>query len=107
MYEYRCTVTRVVDGDTVDVVTDVGFRILIGMRFRLAGINAPEMNTPAGPASKARLAELMPVGHIFVVRTRKDKQEKYGRYLGTFVDLEEHEVNSRMILEGFAVPFMV
>lgn len=106
MYEYRCSVIKTVDGDTVDCIVDVGFRVSIEMRFRLAGINAPEMKTPEGPASKARLSELMPVGSTLIVRTNKDKQEKYGRYLGTFWDAEQHEVNARMVDEGFAVKYV-
>lgn len=105
MYEYRCFVTKVIDGDTVDCIVDVGFRVSIGMRFRLAGINAPEIGTSDGVRAKARLAELMPLMSTLVVRTNKDKQEKFGRYLGTFWDLELHEVNARMIQEGFAIPY--
>lgn len=105
MYEYRCSVIKLIDGDTVDCNVDVGFRVSIAMRFRLAGINAPEMRTPDGPKSKQRLSELMPVGSQLIVRTSKDKQEKYGRYLGTFWDTEQHEVNARMVQEGFAEPY--
>ena len=106
MYEYQATVVRVIDGDTVDCTIDLGFRIHVDMRFRLTGINAPEMRTANGPPAKARLCELMPVGAVFTVRTKKDKQEKYGRYLGRFIDSDGHDVNSRMVFEGFAVPFM-
>lgn len=103
MYEYRATVIRVIDGDTVDCRVDVGFRVSIDMRFRLAGINAPEMDTEAGKAAKVRLMELMPQGIELLVRTQKDRQEKYGRYLGTFLDLDGHSINDRMFREGHAV----
>ena len=45
MYEYGCTVTRVVDGDTIDVVLDLGFSILHKCRVRLYGIDTPESRT--------------------------------------------------------------
>ena len=45
MYEYGCTVTRVVDGDTVDVILDLGFSILHKCRVRLYGIDTPESRT--------------------------------------------------------------
>lgn len=106
MYEYKCSVIKVVDGDTVDMIVQLGFRIAIEMRFRLAGINAPEMKTPEGPASKARLSELMPVGSTLIARTSKDKQEKYGRYLGTFIDAGSNIINHRMVDEGFATNYM-
>jgi micrococcal nuclease len=106
MFEYQCEVIRVVDGDTVDAKIDLGFRIAFETRFRLTGINAPEMNTDAGKRAKQRLAELMPVGARMKVRSEKDRTEKYGRYLGTFIDSDGHDVNSRMVLEGHAVPYL-
>ena len=45
MYEYACQVTRVVDGDTVDVILDLGFSILHKCRVRLYGIDTPESRT--------------------------------------------------------------
>ncbi len=45
MYEYNCTVTRVVDGDTIDVILDLGFSILHKCRVRLYGIDTPESRT--------------------------------------------------------------
>jgi len=106
MYEYKATVIKVVDGDTCDCRIDLGFKASIEMRFRLTGINAPEMQTPEGAKSKARLLELMPLGSDVTVRSAKDKQEKFGRYLGTFYDPDGHDINARMVLEGFAIPFM-
>ena len=75
------------------------------MRVRLAGINAPELSTPEGKRAKARLQELLPQTASVIVCTRKDKREKYGRYLGTIIDQDGHEINQRMILEGHAVPY--
>ena len=64
MYEYRCKVIRVIDGDTVDVDIDLGFDIIIkGERVRIMGIDTPESRTrdkvekKFGLASKARLKE--------------------------------------------------
>ena len=45
MYEYACTVDRVVDGDTVDVVLDLGFDVRFFSRVRLYGIDTPESRT--------------------------------------------------------------
>ena len=45
MYEYRCTVTRVVDGDTVDAEIDLGFDIVFKSRIRLFGVDTPESRT--------------------------------------------------------------
>jgi len=88
LYEYKCTIVKVIDGDTVDVSIDLGLRIYHETRIRLYGINAPEINTDEGKRAKSRLSELMPVGGEFILRTIKDRKEKYGRYLGIFVDSE-------------------
>ena len=45
MYEYACTVDRVVDGDTCDVTLDLGFKIFHKCRVRLYGIDTPESRT--------------------------------------------------------------
>ena len=45
MFEYFCKVTRVVDGDTIDVDVDLGFNIWHKARVRLAGIDTPETRT--------------------------------------------------------------
>ncbi len=100
-YKYRAEVVRVVDGDTVDAEVDLGFDVRLSARFRLLGINAPEKNTDAGKKSLARLAELLPVGSSVVVQTTKDKKEKYGRYLGTFL-IGGKSVNQQLVDEGFA-----
>ena len=42
MYEYKATVDRVVDGDTVDFIVDLGFSVKIKIRTRLAGVDTPE-----------------------------------------------------------------
>ena len=45
MYEYKCDITRVVDGDTVDAEIDLGFDIIFKSRIRLYGIDTPESRT--------------------------------------------------------------
>ena len=66
MYEYRCRVIKVIDGDTVDVDIDLGFDIVLrDERVRIMGIDTPESRTrdkvekKCGLASKARLKELI------------------------------------------------
>lgn len=100
MYTYRCRILKVIDGDTVDAEVDLGFRVTIQMRFRLSGINAPEMNTEAGKAAKLYLERLLsPL--VITVRTEKDKQEKFGRYLGEFLN-PDGSVNQAMLDAGHA-----
>lgn len=105
MYEYIATIIKIIDGDTVDVQIDLGLRLYHETRIRLYGINAPELNTPAGQAAKLRLIQLLPIGSTITLQTHKDRREKYGRYLGTFIDSDSHDINQRMILEGHAVAY--
>ena len=46
MYEYKATVDRVVDGDTVDFIVDLGFSVQMKIRGRFAGVDTPERGTP-------------------------------------------------------------
>ncbi len=48
MFEYRARLVRVVDGDTLDLTLDLGFGIIRTDRFRLFGLNAPELSTGEG-----------------------------------------------------------
>ena len=92
MYEYRCKIDRVVDGDTVDVDIDMGFGIWLRKeRVRLYGIDTPESRTrdleekKYGLAAKSFVQDLLPVGSMQTLRTRKDDKGKFGRILGEFV----------------------
>jgi micrococcal nuclease len=101
-YKYLAQVVRIIDGDTVDATVDLGFDVKLSARFRMLGINAPERNTKEGKESLARLAVLLPVGASVVVQTTKDKKEKFGRYLGTFL-MDGKSINQQLVDEGFAV----
>ena len=110
MYEYKIKeVTKIIDGDTIDVVIDLGFSIYIKQRIRLAGIDAPETRTldleekARGFKSKEWLEEQLKDQEIIIKTT---KEEKYGRMLG-YLYTENHSltINERMILEGFAVKY--
>lgn len=86
MYNYPCQVLKVIDGDTLKLVIDLGFSITLTTTVRLQGINCPEMNTVEGKAAKAFAMEWVANRVSFTVKTFKDKQEKYGRYLAELYD---------------------
>ena len=101
MYEYACTVLRVLDGDTIEADLDLGFRLRYRAKVRLALIQAPERSTDAGEASAAYLTTLLQ-GHTVVVRTLKQKEfEKYGRVLGELL-VEGRSVNDQLVADGYA-----
>jgi micrococcal nuclease len=65
MYNYNATCVKVVDGDTIDAMIDLGFGVHVKKRIRLAGINAPESRTrnkvekKLGLAAKERLIDML------------------------------------------------
>lgn len=104
MYQYKAEVIKVVDGDTLHLSVDLGFDIKRRDTFRLAGINAPEMNTPEGVAAKVWLEASLAEG-VLIITTRRDKREKFGRYLATLW-IDHANVNEAMIAAGHAVPYL-
>ena len=111
MYEYFVKeVKNVVDGDTIDVVIDLGFDILFASRVRLAGIDTPESRTTdkaekaLGLEAKEYLKKQLKDAKSVVIRTEKmNSSEKYGRILGwVYVNGESESVNNKMINDGYA-----
>jgi micrococcal nuclease len=118
IYIYKAELVRVVDGDTVDLIIDLGFDTLRKERFRLYGIDAPEMNTAEGKAAKAWLWEaLQPLEAIYVQTLQhkiKANRDKYGRFLAVLYGFEpvlsppdgpkvnDCSFNAEMIREGHA-----
>ena len=113
MYEYRATILRWVDGDTVDVDIDLGFGVWMRrQRVRLYGINKPESRTrdleekERGLAAKDFAKGLAPVGKEICIRTMKDKETgKYGRILGEIMIDDETSVNKMLVENGHAVEY--
>ena len=111
MYEYSCTVERVVDGDTVDVVLNLGFDILYKCRVRLYGIDTPESRTrnldekARGKMAGAFLKEAIDNGTKVVIQTKlKDSRGKFGRVLGNVV-VDGININQSMIDHFHAVAY--
>ena len=111
MYEYACKVERVVDGDTIDVVLDLGFDIRYKSRVRLYGIDTPESRTrdldekARGKMAGAYLKEAVDNGTKVVIETKlKDSRGKYGRVLGNVV-VDGVNINEAMIENSLAVAY--
>jgi len=100
-YVRKATVLRVVDGDTVDMLVDLGYNVTISRRFRLLGIDCPERNTNFNgwTSSKLHLEELIGDG---LVTGQSTKADSFGRYL---VELfkDGQSLNLKMLSDGFAV----
>ena len=86
MYEYKATVDRVVDGDTVDFIVDLGFSVKIKIRTRLAGVDTPERGQKDFLLATQKCRELLnkaaasfPYEDKIVIKT--EKTGKYGRWI--------------------------
>ena len=111
MYEYACKVERVVDGDTVDVVLDLGFNILYKCRVRLYGIDTPESRTRnkdekiRGKMAGAFLENKINAGDKIIIRTElKDSRGKFGRVLGSVI-ADGVDINLSMVENYHAVKY--
>jgi micrococcal nuclease len=121
MYEYKCKILRVVDGDTVDVDIDLGFGVWLHReRVRVMGIDTPESRTrdkvekAFGLAAKSHVKDMLPIGSIQILKTEVDRsgedaKGKFGRILGDFLLDQEDSTIKRlteiMIEDGHAVPY--
>lgn len=103
IYRYEATLVRVVDGDTVVLDVDIGFRIRTVDKFRLAGINTPEMNQAGGAAAKNYLeAELK--DKPLIIHSYRPLSDKYGRWL-TEIFVGDKNINEDMLAKGLAKPY--
>lgn len=116
-YIYRAKLDRVLDGDTIDAMIDVGFDIWVHKRIRYVGIDTWESRTrnldekKLGLAAKARNKELLESvsskpGYF---RLRSHGVGKYGRVLGEIfiqdADGKQYNINEQLKLEGHAYEY--
>ena len=121
MYEYRATIVKIVDGDTVDVDIDLGFGVVLkDERVRVMGIDTPESRTrdkvekKFGLAAKKRLKELLGKSAVLATQVNKngeDMKGKFGRILGDFNVYDATTDSWRksgevLISEGHAVAYL-
>jgi micrococcal nuclease len=115
MHEYRCTVVKIVDGDTVDVDIDLGFGIWMrNERIRLYGIDTPESRTrdkeekKYGLEAKKFLTGMLKDDNGIILKTQKDAEGKFGRILGELwrtTDYADKSINEYMVEKHHAVRY--
>ena len=111
-FSYRVNkITKVVDGDTIDVILDMGFDIMYKQRVRLFGIDTPESRTrdkvekKYGLLSKYFLKDALSNGKKITIKTYKgDETGKFGRILGD-VWIDGKSINQTMCDKGYAVAY--
>ena len=116
MYEYRCTVVKIIDGDTVDVDIDLGFGVWMKkQRIRMFGIDTPESRTrdleekKYGLAAKDFMTKMLDDDGGITLKTYKDAEGKFGRILGELwrtTNYADQSINEYMIEKHHAVRYM-
>jgi endonuclease YncB( thermonuclease family) len=114
-YNFRVTeIVKVLDGDTIDVIIDLGFDLYKKERVRIAGVDTPEKRTrdleekalgiDATNWLKEKLEGAISGEDDLVIRTElKGGVGKYGRLLGwLYIGDETESINERMIQQGYA-----
>jgi micrococcal nuclease len=111
MYHYKAKVERIVDGDTIDVVIDLGFKITTFQRIRMAKINTPEtFNVKKdseeylkGLASKQYVEQRIAANNNEIELETEKVTEKYGRYIGTiWLADSTTSLNDELVEKGLA-----
>jgi micrococcal nuclease len=115
MYKYKAEAVRIVDGDTIDCVIDMGFKITTNQRIRLSGINTPETyrqkkdseEYKKGMAAKEFVKDRLKANKFkFIIETEKDPGV-FGRYLGTiWLKDNKTSLNDELLQEGHAIPYI-
>lgn len=100
MYQYRATVVRWIDGDTVDLDVDLGFHVITRQRFRLLGVDTPERGEPGYGEARQCAESVLPTGAVVTVETIKT--DKYGRWLADLPAVRD-ELSARGLLKPAAV----
>jgi len=111
MYNYSAKLDRVVDGDTIDLVIDIGFKMTTNQRIRLAYIDTPETFRQKHDSEEYKAGM---VSKNFVVKRLEENQNelrietlkdtgKYGRYIGIiWLADSETSLNEELVQEGLA-----
>lgn len=103
-FTYNAILKSNYDGDTVTVDIDLGFGVILkDQKLRLYGINAPELkgkDKEKGKASRDYLASILT--EKLIIKTYKDKKEKYGRWLAEVFNEKGDYLNFLMVKNGYA-----
>lgn len=111
MYKYRAKIDRIVDGDTFDIVVDLGFKISTHQRIRLQGINTPETYSvkkdseeyKKGMEAKNFAVKRVEANNFEALIETEKHTGKYGRYIATvWLDDNPISLNDELVDKGFA-----
>ena len=107
-YDYEATIVNVVDGDTIDVLVDLGFYLRLDRRVRVWGMNSREVHSTdaaekaLGLADKDFASAMIPTGTRVKIRSHKANtpDDKFGRWLAEIVLPDGRDFAAVMIASG-------
>src|SRR3989338_2657417 len=100
LFTYKAEVKRIIDGDPLIARVSLNFRMFITQKFRLRGIDCPEINTPEGKRAKRFVEERLNGLDFIVIKTHKDTTDKYERYLADIFYLSGETDIDKIAKEG-------
>jgi len=109
MYEYQAEVVRIIDGDTIVLKIDLGFKLFWKVSCRLHGINCPELRSKdaeerkAAKAAKDFTSSELPIGSMVLVYSVE--LDKYGRPLVDIFYGDKH-LNVELVSNNHAKLYM-
>ncbi len=108
MYQYKAKIIEVYDGDTVTAMVDLGFFHYQEMKFRLYGIDTPELRGEEREQGLVvrDIVRAMILNKEVIINSYKDKQEKYGRYLANII-IDEIDLNLWLVQNGHAKEYLL
>ena len=102
MYQYRAVVENVVDGDTIDVSVDLGFKVGTRQRVRLARIDTPERGQPGYAAARDFVRDVV-LNKTVTIKT--DKVSKWGYYLADITLEDGRNLSDTLMQAQLAKPY--
>ena len=110
LFHYQACVVRVVDGDTIDVILDLGFDISYRRRVRFHGINAPQSRTKDPVEKEAELAAkryvedwISALEQQVIIQTSLGDGSEVGHILGRILNDDGECLNDEMVSLGHAI----
>lgn len=112
MYEYKATVKRIIDGDSLILDIDLGFYMFMNeTKIRLYGLDTPEMASEdpllrlQAVLATRYLFDNLQIGEKVIIKTVLDKREKYGRLLATVFTKDGLNINEGLVQNKLAVSY--
>lgn len=100
-YQYKAKITNVVDGDTVDALVDLGFKVQIAQRLRLARVDTPERTQENYQTAKDFVKDLIEDKEVTITT---HKVSKWGYFLAD-VNVEGRDVSDMLIAANLGKPY--